>query len=187
MLLEADLMVMTVIAMRKADTRHEFVRLGNLLDRFEKSITISERKDLPGAIGPQCLDGQRSCARQRRWALGPHPKPRRDAVLENLQHQYAVAGVDPLGLGGVVMAVVTVAVMIIGAMLVTRMTVVMGAMTVAPSEMVMSMTASPHLPHEIVEAEQDQGGAGDLGKDVAGPLARLDAEPDDECAEHRGE
>src|SRR3990167_2599582 len=61
-----------------------------------------------------------------------------------------------------------------------------GAMAVARAEMMMAVSAPAHLPHKIVKAEKDQRAARDPGKDIAGPPARLDSEPDDEGAENGG-
>lgn len=60
-------------------------------------------------------------------------------------------------------------------------------MAVARAKMMMAVSATAHLPYKIVKAEEDQRPARDPGKDIAGPFARLDSEPDDEGADNRGE
>lgn len=52
MFLEADLVMVSMIAMGKADARRELVRLGNFFERFKIAATISEGECLPAAIGP---------------------------------------------------------------------------------------------------------------------------------------
>lgn len=53
MLFDVDLVIVRVIAMRKADARRELMRLGNLLERFEISVAGGKGEGLPGAIGSQ--------------------------------------------------------------------------------------------------------------------------------------
>ena len=53
--------------------------------------------------------------------------------------------------------------------------------------MTVAVALAARLPDKVVESEQDQCAAGDPRKDSAGPLARLDAEPDHQDAEHGGE
>lgn len=64
------------------------------------------------------------------------------------------------------------------------MVMAMRAMAVAGAQMVMAMSAAARLPDQVVEPEDDQRAAGDPGEDVAGPLARLDPQPDDQGAEN---
>lgn len=156
MLLEIDLVIVGVIAMRKGDARREFVRFGNLVERFEISVSGGEGECLPGAIGPQRLDRQGGGARQRRCPIGPYPELGRDAGLEDLQHQYAVPRVDPLRLGSVVMTAMTVAIMILGAAIGTCMIMAMRAVilvAVASAEMAVAVPAAARLPDQIIEPE----------------------------------
>ena len=69
----------------------------------------------------------------------------------------------------------------------SMMIMAMRAVTVSTPEMVMAMPPALRLPDEIIEPEEDQRTTGDPRKDIACPLARLDAKPSDEDAEHGGE
>ena len=52
MFLEADLVMVSMIAMGKADARRELMRFGNFFEGFKIPSTISEGECLPAAIGP---------------------------------------------------------------------------------------------------------------------------------------
>jgi hypothetical protein len=173
--LEANLVAMRVVAVAKRDTRDELVRLRNLVDRFEIALAGDKRERLHGTIGSNRHDRERRGARQGHCAFGSHPEPQRNAPLEDLQHQHAVAGVDPLRLGAMVVTMVA------------KRAVIVPVMPVSRPEVMMAMPTASRLSGEVKHAKQDQRATGNPGKHVAGPLARLDAEPHDQRAEHRGE
>lgn len=194
MLLELDLMVVGVTAMQKTDTCRELVRLGNFLERLKVAVALSEGERLPSTVGATRLDRQRRCVKQRLRPLGTHAESRRDTILEYLQLQYTVAGVDPFRLGSVGMPAMTMTPMVMVAVVVIRMAVVMtmgtvivGVMAVARAKVVVAVPIPPQLSHKVIETEKDQSRTRDPGKDVAAPFAGLDAKPDDKSAENRGE
>lgn len=51
MLLEADIVMVGMIAMGKADARRELVRRGNFFEGFKTPATVSKGECLPAAIG----------------------------------------------------------------------------------------------------------------------------------------
>lgn len=86
-----------------------------------------------------------------------------------------MSGIDTLDVVGVVVSMPAMAML---------MMIVPGviAVVMAATEMAMSVPLAAHLPHEVVKAKGNQRPARNPGKNVPGPLAGFDAEPDDKGA-----
>ena len=75
----------------------ECMRLGNLVDRLQNAAAVDEGEHPPGPIGADGFDRNRG--RRQRWSgFGPEPEARRNAVLEHVENDRAVPGLDPLRL-----------------------------------------------------------------------------------------
>ncbi len=71
------------------------MRLGNLLDRFEKAAAVGEGEDLPRSVRPHRLDGH-AAGRQSGAGGAAQAEARRNAVLEHIERRFARRRRDPL-------------------------------------------------------------------------------------------
>src|SRR5690606_34631587 len=102
---ERQVVIVAVSAMTKADPRHEFVRLGNLLDRFEIAPAIDEREHLPRAVRTLDRDSHIRCCPSMA-PFGANAPARRNAVLKHLHRDFSMAGVDAAKVFAMVVAAV---------------------------------------------------------------------------------
>jgi hypothetical protein len=90
---KGEIVIMGMAAMAEADTRHEFMRLGDLIYGFEIAAAIDESEGAAGAVRPLGHYGHilRSPSVP---LLGADAPAWRDAVLEDLHGDHAMAGID---------------------------------------------------------------------------------------------
>src|SRR5271165_1937528 len=77
---------------RQPQLRLEFVRLGNILGRFEITSTIDEAERLRCAVGTQCLQGYR-CGR-RSTSLEREAESRGGRTSEHRHQDASISGLD---------------------------------------------------------------------------------------------